>query len=60
VHKIDTEQKNINPECVELEYYIVDENHDLELFRTEIFTVDKYAPVITLPVQSSILIKLKR
>ncbi len=49
-----------NDDGVELEYYIHDENNDMELFRTEIFMGEKYAPVLSLSVQSNVLIKMKK
>lgn len=41
------------------QYYILDENHDLELVKEEIFTADKFSLCLKLPLYASMLIKLK-
>ena len=42
------------------EYYLLDEDHDMELVREEVFTGVKYAPILPLPLHSIYLIKLTK
>ena len=42
---------------VRLEYYLLDENHDAELVREEIFTADNFAAYLKMPLNSVYLLK---
>ncbi len=44
----------------EVEFYILDSEHDLSLFRKETFHSSECSSVITMPLHSSVLIKVKR
>ena len=39
--------------------YVLDENHDLELTREEIFTADKFALYLNMPLHSTVMIKME-
>jgi len=41
-----------------LEYYLLDEEHDMALVREEIFTADEFASYLTLPLYTSYLLKV--
>ena len=41
-------------------YFILDENHDLELFREETFTADNFAIYLDMPNFTSVLVKLEK
>lgn len=43
---------------VRLEYYILDENNDCKLVREEVFTAEKFACYITLPVYTTCMLKI--
>ena len=45
---------------VKAEYYLLDEKHDMELVREEIFTAGTFSAYLDLPLFSSYLIKLTR
>jgi len=46
--------------AVRAEVYLLDNDHDMELVREEIFTGDAYAPVLNIPHCGTVLIKLER
>ena len=48
----------VNPRGIRLEYYLLDETHDCELIREEIFTSQSFASYITLPLNSTYLLKI--
>ncbi len=60
----DEKQVKVNFENVEnkngvrLEYYVLDEKHDNELVREEIFTANNFASYITMPRNSTCLLKI--
>lgn len=62
----EAEDKNIcidvtNPEGkVEVEYYLLDENHDRELVRSEIFTADKFKIYLKMSNYSTYYIKITK
>ena len=41
-----------------LEYYLLDEDHDMALVREEIFTADEFASYLSLPLYTSYLLKV--
>ena len=45
---------------VKVEYYLLDEAHDMTLMREEIFTADNFSAYLDLPLFSSYLIKLTK
>ena len=45
--------------CFEIEYYLLDDKHDLELVRRERFTSRNFTAFLTLTLNSSYLIKIK-
>ena len=45
---------------VKAEYYLLDENHDMELMREEIFTADEFAAYVKMPLFTTYLIKFER
>ena len=47
-----------NPAGVKLEYYLLDETHDCELVREEIFTSGEFAAYIKMPLYSTYLLKI--
>jgi hypothetical protein len=47
-----------NENGVRLEYYVLDEKHDNELVREEIFTANCFASYITMPSNSTCLLKI--
>ena len=47
-----------NKNGVRLEYYCLDENHDAELVREEIFTATEFAAYIKMPLFSTYLLKI--
>lgn len=47
-----------NENGVRLEYYVLDEKHDNELVREEIFTANRFASYITMPRNSTCLLKI--
>lgn len=49
-----------SPNGVIAEYYILDDNNDLELIREETFMGDSFAGILKLPLFTSYLIKLKK
>ncbi len=51
--------KNVNnPGGVRLEYYCLDETHDAALVREEIFTATEFSSYLTMPLDSTYLLKL--
>ena len=53
------EFKNVNnPNGVKLEYYCLDESHDCELVREEIFTSTDFAAYIKMPRNTTYLLKI--
>ncbi len=55
---VKVEFKNVkNNGGVRLEYYILDEEHDCELIREEIFTSTEFAAYIKMPLNSTYLLK---
>lgn len=51
--------KNVeNPGMVKLEYYLLDEDHNAEIVREEIFTSTEFSTYITMPRQSTYLFKI--
>ena len=51
--------KNVeNKNGVRLAYYLLDETHDAELVREEIFTATEFAAYITMPLYSTYLLKV--
>lgn len=44
----------------QVEFYLLDEEHDLELVRAETFTAGKFKSIVKLPLWSTVLIKLKK
>ena len=51
--------KNVeNGGRVRLEYYLLDENHDAELVREEIFTSNEFSAYINMPIFSTYLLKI--
>ncbi len=49
-----------SPNGVKAEYYILDDDNDLELIREETFMGDSFAGILKLPLFTSYLIKLKK
>ena len=47
-------------EAVKVEYYLLDESHDMTLMREEIFTAKDFASYLNLPLFTSYLIKLTK
>ena len=47
----------VNPRGIRLEYYLLDEDHDCELIREEIFTAENFASYIKMPLYGTYLIK---
>ena len=47
-----------NENGIRLEYYVLDENHDNALLREEIFTAKNFASYITMPRNSTCLLKM--
>ena len=47
-----------NENGVKLEYYLLDENHDAQLIREEIFTANSFAAYVTMPLNSTYLLKI--
>ncbi|MBQ8415315.1 MAG: hypothetical protein IJX13_00215, partial [Clostridia bacterium] len=47
-----------NQNGVRLEYYCLDEHHDAELVREEIFTATDFAAYLTMPLHSTYLLKI--
>ena len=45
---------------VKLEYYLLDESHDLELMREEIFTAESFSAYIKMPLFTTYLIKISK
>lgn len=43
----------------ELEYYILDKDHDCELFKKDVLDLEKTNCILEMPLYSSILIKIK-
>jgi hypothetical protein len=43
---------------VRLEYYILDDNHDAELVREEIFTSNEFSTYINVPLYTTYLLKI--
>jgi len=41
-------------------YFILDEDHDLELFREETFAADNFAIYLDMPNFTSVLVKLEK
>ncbi len=57
--EVKVEFKNVaNDGKVKLEYYILDEKHDCELVREEIFTSTEFSAYIKLPVYTTMLLKI--
>ena len=57
--EVKVEFKNVaNDGKVKLEYYILDENHDCALIREEIFTSTEFACYVTMPLHSTMLLKI--
>jgi len=51
--------KNVdNPNGVRLEYYVLDEAHDCELVREEIFTAEEFSSYINMPLFTTYLLKI--
>ena len=51
--------KNVdNPNGVRLEYYVLDEAHDCELVREEIFTAEEFSSYIDMPLFTTYLLKI--
>ncbi|MBO4433320.1 MAG: hypothetical protein J5852_07310, partial [Clostridia bacterium] len=48
-----------NESVSELEYYLLDENNDNELFKKETYASKKHSSIITLKMYSTVLIKIK-
>ena len=46
-------------EKVQVEYYLLDDNNDLELVREEIFTADEFSSYLKIDLYSTYLIKIK-
>lgn len=44
---------------VKTEYYLLDEEHDMELMREEIFTADEFASYVKMPIFTTYLIKFE-
>ena len=44
----------------QVEYYLLDDDHDLELVRTETFTAGNFKSIVKLPLWSTMLIRLKK
>ena len=58
---VKVEFKNVsNTGTVKLEYYCLDENHDCEIVREEIFTSSNFASYIKMPRCSTYLLKIVR
>ena len=47
-----------NPNGVRLEYYVLDETHDCELVREEIFTAGEFSSYIDMPLFTTYLLKI--
>ncbi len=47
-----------NANGLRLEYYLLDENHDAEIVREEIFTATQFASYLKMPLNSTYLLKL--
>ena len=47
-----------NPNGVRLEYYCLDEKHDCQITREEIFTATDFAAYIQMPLNSTYLLKI--
>ena len=45
---------------IKAEYYLLDENHDLELVREEIFTAEKFSAYVKMPTFTTYLVKFSR
>ncbi len=45
---------------VKVEYYLIDDNHNLEIVREEIFTADEFSSYLDVELYSTYLIKIKR
>ena len=45
---------------VKVTYYLLDETHDMELMREEIFTADQFSAYVKLPVFTTYLIKIEK
>ena len=45
---------------VKVSYYLLDESHDMTLVREEIFTADKFAAYLTMPLFTTYLIKIEK
>jgi hypothetical protein len=57
--EVKVEFKNVaNDGKVKLEYYVLDENHDCELVREEIFTSTEFSAYIKLPIYTTMLLKI--
>jgi hypothetical protein len=53
------EFKNVkNTDKVRLQYYCLDENHDCELIREEIFSGNHFSAYIKMPLYSTYLLKI--
>ena len=56
---VKVEFKNVtNKNGVKLEYYCLDEEHDCELVREEIFTAEEFSAYIKMPLCSTYLLKI--
>ena len=56
---VKVEFKNVkNGGKVKLEYYLLDEGHDCELVREEIFTSSEFAAYVKMPLYSTYLLKI--
>ena len=57
--EVKVEFKNVaNDGKVKLEYYLLDETHDCALVREEIFTSTEFACYVTMPLHSTMLLKI--
>ena len=56
---VKVEFKNVNnANGVRLEYYCLDENHDCEIVREEVFTSNEFSAYIKMPIHSTYLLKI--
>ena len=56
---VKVEFKNVNnANGVRLEYYCLDETHDCELVREEIFTAQEFSAYVKMPLNSTYLVKI--